>query len=127
MRFKNESDEDRMVQIKEGRGVSGWITIKSGETAELDPRIGRLNHLTEVVEAAESKAGPARVETKVKKKVESEKERLISVKGVNDEIAEAILLRFGNIRSALKAGAEGLMKVPSIGMARAKRIMSSLS
>lgn len=130
MKFINDTDKDRMVQIREGGGVSRWISINAGETMELDQRIGEKHGLTKVdkPEPVESKAGPKKVETKkIKPKKKVEKERLIAVKGVNEEIADAILLRFRSIKDALEAGVKGLMKVPAIGKARAKRIMKSLS
>ncbi len=51
---------------------------------------------------------------------------MVNIKGVNEEIAEAILLRFGNIASAVEAGTKGLMRVPSIGRARARSIIDAL-
>ena len=130
MKFKNETGSDKMVQIRETTAVSKWLTIKPGQIVDLEPGIGIKNGLTRVVEepevkAVESSAGPAKVETK--KKVDPEKEKLVQVKGVDDEIADAILMRFGSISNAIEAGTKGLMKVPAVGMARAKRILSSLS
>lgn len=127
MKFRNDTDKDRMIPIDEGRGVSRWITVKPGEEAEL-PKICKKYGLTEVIEAVESKIADVKVETKIKKKdIPSEKERLIEIKGVNEEIAEAILLRFGDIASAVEAGINGLMRVPAIGKTRAKKIIFALN
>ena len=128
MKFRNDTDKVRMVQIPEPQGKSRWVSFKPNEIKDLPQSLGKLYNLTPV-EALESKAGPVVVETKVLKKkvVPSEKEILIKIKGVNEEIAEAILMRFGSIASAVEAGVKGLMRVPAIGKGRAKKIISSLS
>ncbi len=67
MKFRNETDKDKMVQVKEPLGRSRWIAVKPGMTIELNEYVGRIHGLKEAepVKAVKSRAGPAKVETKI--------------------------------------------------------------
>lgn len=56
----------------------------------------------------------------------SDREALIELKDVEDEIADALLERFGSLENVKSASLEELDKVPGIGVKRAKSIKEQL-
>ena len=103
--------------------------VNPGETVDIDEAVGKRYGLElpsdEKPEAFESKAGETTVETKVKKN--PERERLIAINGVSDEIADMLLDKYKNAESILKAGRKMLERLPAIGRARARKIVEALS
>lgn len=125
MKFRNDTGKDVMIQIERKTGT--WITVDNGSEADLSEKLGNLYNLTPVeVKAVESKAGPKKVETK-KKVAESERDKIISIRGIDEEIADALLIRFKNIEGILNAGAKGITRIPGIGKSRSRVIIKALS
>ena len=113
------------MKVKNLQNNPIWIRnvkIMPGEVAEIDDKYeAELNGLKVAIVTREEIPQKIRVVPK-----DNDFKKLLSLKGVEDELAKELLDRFGDIDGIKSAKLEELVAIPGIGEKRAKLIKEQL-